>query len=102
MPSPFTFAAEADADDWNSMPQKTKTTAMAPRNSMANQPEILSRIFCSIGVSDGLLKNGGWYVGSNEARYCPAYAYEKARSRGPSQSIQSWRSGRDSNPRPPA
>ena len=30
------------------MPQKTNTTAIAPRNSVATMPEILSRMVCSM------------------------------------------------------
>jgi hypothetical protein len=45
----LTFAAALVGPDSKRMPQKMNTTAMAPRNSEANHPEILSRIFCSIG-----------------------------------------------------
>jgi hypothetical protein len=46
--SPFTVAAATLTVDSKRMPQKMKTTAMAPRKTMANQPVILSRICCSM------------------------------------------------------
>jgi hypothetical protein len=43
------LAAADVTEDSNWMPQKMKTTAMAPRKTMANQPEVRSRIRCSMG-----------------------------------------------------
>jgi len=82
-----------------SMPKNANGIVSNPRTVPAIQPEVLSRSFCSIVGGSCKRRSRAVYPEMQGGRSRPGK--QQARLRGP-EGWNRWRSGRDSNPRPPA